>query len=120
MAKITKKDNIIIVATTHDGKQFLFPTCIQSEVENAMLSLGFGCDEYNLGFYNNDKFKKGCDVSPRSLGVLENEINSQFLLFSNQFGIARKSRHIEYLLSISFEKDETNLSNIKVNVRRKR
>lgn len=43
-----------IRATDNDnGQQFFFYTSIQSEVENAMMIMGYGCTDYNLSFFQN-------------------------------------------------------------------
>jgi len=42
-----------IQAMTHKGEVFYFFTESQEDVENAMLLMGFGSRDYNLGFFKN-------------------------------------------------------------------
>jgi hypothetical protein len=37
------------------GQEFFFYTEIQSDVENAMLLMGYGCTDYNLSFFQKDE-----------------------------------------------------------------
>lgn len=35
------------------GEEFFFYTDVQSEIENAMMLMGYGCSDYNLSFFDN-------------------------------------------------------------------
>jgi hypothetical protein len=50
-----KKDYLLngIMATDFQGRCFYFYTCLQSEVENAMTLMGYGCTDYHLSLFTN-------------------------------------------------------------------